>query len=191
MKYPLKISLCGMGGQGIILSAVILGTTAVTKNQLYATQTQSYGSEARGGQCQAELIIDRVPIHSPVAEKKDVLIALFQEAYAKYIGTLEEDGILIYDPDLVTDLTRQVKRTYALPATQLATELGSRMSANMIVLGYIAGAFHMYTKEQLIETVTEETNPKFLEINLKAVETGYQYALTHMDPEQEGADEAF
>lgn len=191
MKYPLKISLCGMGGQGIILSAVILGTTAVTKNHLYATQTQSYGSEARGGQCQAELIIDQAPINSPVAEKKDVLIALFQEAYSKYIDTLEEDGVLIYDPDLVTNLTRQVKRTYALPATQLATELGSRMSANMIVLGYIAGAFHMYTKEQLIETVTEETNPKFLEINLKAVETGYAYALAHMAPEQEGADEAF
>lgn len=179
MNYPLKISLCGMGGQGIILSAVILGTTAVTKNNLYATQIQSYGSEARGGQCQAELIIDRRPINSPVADKKDLLIVLFQEAYEKYIGTLRDDGILIYDPDLVTNLTREIKNSYALPATQLATELGSRMSANMIVLGYIAKAFDFYTKEQLIEVVAAETNPRFLEINQKAIELGYEYAENH------------
>ena len=70
LAYPQKISLCGFGGQGIILSAVILGTTAVTKGDLYAVQTQSYGSEARGGQCQAELIIDKKPINSPIAETK-------------------------------------------------------------------------------------------------------------------------
>ena len=50
MKDPQRITLCGMGGQGIILSAVILGTAAVTRGKKYAVQTQSYGSEARGGQ---------------------------------------------------------------------------------------------------------------------------------------------
>ena len=54
VTYPQRITLCGFGGQGIILSAVILGTAAVTKGNLYAVQTQSYGSEARGGQCPAE-----------------------------------------------------------------------------------------------------------------------------------------
>ncbi|MFR3030703.1 MAG: 2-oxoacid:acceptor oxidoreductase family protein [Blautia sp.] len=78
LAYPQKISLCGFGGQGIILSAVILGTTAVTKGNLYAVQTQSYGSEARGGQCQAELIIDREKINSPIAETKNLLVALFR-----------------------------------------------------------------------------------------------------------------
>lgn len=179
MNYPLKISLCGMGGQGIILSAIVLGTTAVTKNGLYATQTQSYGSEARDGQCQAELIIDTKPINSPVSEKKDILIALFQEAYEKYIDTLSEDGVLIYDPDLVSRLGRTVKHTHALPATQLATELGNRMAANMIVLGYAAYAFQFYTMEQLREVITSETNPKFLEMNLKAADLGYEYAKQH------------
>jgi len=59
MKYPLHISLCGFGGQGIVLASVVLGTAVVTKGNLFAVQTQSYGSEARGGQCQAELIIDK------------------------------------------------------------------------------------------------------------------------------------
>ena len=47
LQYPQKITLCGFGGQGIILTAVMLGTAAVTKGGLYAVQTQSYGSEAR------------------------------------------------------------------------------------------------------------------------------------------------
>ena len=98
VAYPQRITLCGFGGQGIILSAVILGTTAVTKGDLYAVQTQSYGSEARGGQCQAELIIDKKAINSPVAEKKNLLVAMFQTAYEKYIPTLEEDGVLVIDP---------------------------------------------------------------------------------------------
>jgi Pyruvate/2-oxoacid:ferredoxin oxidoreductase gamma subunit len=68
---------------------------------LHAVQTQSYGSEARGGQCQAELIIDREPILSPVAQKKDLLLAMFSEAYHKYIHDLKEDGVLVYDTDLV------------------------------------------------------------------------------------------
>lgn len=180
MDYPVKISLCGMGGQGIILTAVVMGTTMVKKNGLYATQTQSYGSEARGGQCQAELIIDREPINSPVAEKKDILVALFQEAYEKYIDSLKPDGILIYDPDLVSELKKPVARSYALPATQMATQLGNRMSANMIVLGYLSAVFDLFTKEQLVEVVKTETNPRFLASNLEAVEAGHAFGLAQL-----------
>ena len=112
VAYPQRITLCGFGGQGIILSAVILGTTAVTKGDLYAVQTQSYGSEARGGQCQAELIIDKKAINSPVAEKKNLLVAMFQTAYEKYIPTLEEDGVLVIDPGLVTNQTCPIANTF-------------------------------------------------------------------------------
>ena len=138
MKYPQRITLCGMGGQGIILSAVLLGTTAVTKANKYAVQTQSYGSEARGGQCQAELIIDRSPINSPIAPKKNLLVALFQTAYEKYIDDLEEDGVLVIDPQLVTRQTRKVAHTFEVPATQIAVDLGNRMAANMVMLGFLS-----------------------------------------------------
>ena len=134
LQYPQKITLCGFGGQGIILTAVMLGTAAVTKGGLYAVQTQSYGSEARGGQCQAELIIDKTPINSPVAQEKNLLVALFQSAYEKYIPTLDENGVLVIDPQLVTDLTRPIAHTFAVPATQIAVDLGNRMAANMVVL---------------------------------------------------------
>ncbi|HOE56881.1 MAG TPA: 2-oxoacid:acceptor oxidoreductase family protein [Bacillota bacterium] len=176
MKYPQHISLCGFGGQGIILSAVILGTAAVTKGKLYAVQTQSYGSEARGGQCQAELIIDNKPINSPVAQTKNLLIALYQDAYDKYIETLEDDGVLVIDPGLVTNLTRNIKHTFEVPATQIAVDLGNRMVANMVTLGFISECCGIVDKEHLLEIVTNSVPSRFVELNHKAINAGIEYA---------------
>ena len=179
VAYPQRITLCGFGGQGIILSAVILGTTAVTKGNKYAVQTQSYGSEARGGQCQAELIIDERAINSPVAEKKNLLVAMFQTAYEKYIPTLEEDGVLVIDPVLVTNITRPIKNTFEVPATQIAVDLGNRMAANMVMLGFLSEALGIIGHQDLLDVVKDTVNPRFVELNFKAVEAGAAYAKEH------------
>ncbi len=179
VTYPQRITLCGFGGQGIILSAVILGTTAVTRGDLYAVQTQSYGSEARGGQCQAELIIDRKPINSPVAEKKNLLVAMFQTAYEKYIPTLEEDGVLVIDPGLVTELVRPIRTTFEVPATQIAVDLGNRMAANMVMLGFLSESMGIIGHQDLLDVVKDTVNPRFTELNFQAVEAGAAYAKEH------------
>jgi 2-oxoglutarate ferredoxin oxidoreductase subunit gamma len=176
VRYPQHISLCGFGGQGIVLSAVILGTAAVTKANLHAVQTQSYGSEARGGQCQAELIIDDKPINSPVAEHKNLLVALFQDAYNKYIPTLKDDGVLIYDVGLVTKLTRDIKQSFAIPATQIAVDLGNRMVANMVVLGFVSECCGILKKEDLEAVVVDNVPSRFADLNIRAVEAGVKYA---------------
>lgn len=173
---PLHIGLCGFGGQGIILSAVILGTTEVTRRNLYAVQTQSYGSEARGGQCQAELIISDKPINSPISEKKDILIALFQTALDKYLPTLKSEGTLIIDPKLVTNTYSTNARTLEIPATEIAINLGNRLAANMVVLGFFLEATKLFSKEDLIEVVKESVSERYLELNLKAVDAGISYA---------------
>ena len=179
LAYPQKISLCGFGGQGIILSAVILGTAAVTKGNLYAVQTQSYGSEARGGQCQAEVIIDSKPINSPIAEKKNLLVALFQTAYEKYIYDLEDEGVLVLDPQLVTGIVKPIRNTFEIPATQIAVDLGNRMCANMVVLGFLSECLGTVSREDLLETVKETVNPRFVELNFAAVDAGINYAKEH------------
>lgn len=180
MKYPQNVLLCGMGGQGIILSAVILGTAAVTKNGKYAVQTQSYGSEARGGQCQAELIIDEQPIVSPVAGKKDVMVAMFQEAYDKYISTLDEEGLLIYDSALVGDLRQPVANACPVPATDIAVKLGNRMAANMVMLGFMCEYTGCVSNQALKDTVSSLVSEKFLELDLQAVDKGIEYARSLM-----------
>lgn len=173
---PLNIGLCGFGGQGIILTSVILGTAQVTKKNRYVAQTQSYGSEARGGQCQAELIISDKPINSPMAEKKDILIAMFQSALNEYFPTLKDDGILIIDPDLVTEVPKTNAKVIEVKATEIATELGNRVAANMVVLGFIQESTGLMEKEDLIDIVKDSVPNKFLELNLNAIDAGRKLA---------------
>lgn len=181
MNYPINISMCGFGGQGIVLLSVLLGTAAVTEKNLYAVQTQSYGSEARGGQCQAELILNKAPINSPVAEKKDILVCMFQDAYDRYISTVKEDGTLILDHHLVTKQTRKIKNTFEVPATEIAVGLGNRMAANMVMLGFICEAAQLMGREDLFNVIRNEVAPKFVELNLKAVDAGIEFAkANHM-----------
>lgn len=176
IEYPQRITLCGFGGQGIVLSSVILGTTAVTKGHLFAVQTASYGSEARGGECQAELIIDEKPINSPTTQKKNLLVALFQTAYQKYIPTLEENGVLIIDPDLVNHITRPIEKTIEVPATQIAVDTGNRVVANMVMLGFMSESLGLIKKEELVEVVTNTVNERFHDLNIRAIEAGADYA---------------
>ena len=173
----ITVQFCGFGGQGIILSSVILGAAAVTKAGLNACQTQSYGSEARGGECQAEVIISANPIDSPVADQSDILVAMSQSAYSRYIGRLRSGGTLIYDPELVDwGKAREDIQVISVPATQVASEIGAKLSANMVMLGFLQQATGMFEKENLYSAIEENVKQRFIEVNLKAAGKGIELA---------------
>ena len=169
---PLSIRFSGFGGQGIILISVILGTAAVTKKGLCVVQTQSYGSEARGGQCQAELIISDKPIHSPSTKNKDILVSLSQGGLNRYIDTLKSDGILILDPKLVVERVPKNFTVYQVPATETAIKIGNRIAANMVMLGFLQPLLNLVSEDDLKSVISETIKEKFLEINLRAFNSG-------------------
>ena len=173
-----SIRFCGFGGQGIILSAVVLGEALVLQRGLYAAQTQSYGSEARGGQCQSELMVSDQPILTPIRSHNDILIAMFQTAFNSYIGSLQENGTLFVDAELVPDLSglKSKATVHKVPATETAIGLGNKMAANMVMLGYFAGATEMITLEQLDAALRENVKEKFLELNRQAIKSGFDLA---------------
>jgi 2-oxoglutarate ferredoxin oxidoreductase subunit gamma len=166
------IQFCGFGGQGIVLSSVIFGAAAVTMAGLNAVQTQSYGSEARGGECQAELILADGPIHSPLADKVDVLVAMSQLALDRYLGRLKAGGTLIYDPELVAQPDRDDIQRLAVPATAIASGLGAKIAANMVVLGFLQQATGLISEDDLRETIRLNVPVKFLDVNLRAAASG-------------------
>jgi len=180
MRNPVNLQFCGFGGQGIILSAVILGTAAVKEAGLNALQTQSYGSEARGGQCQAELIVSPEPINSPLADHVDILIAMSQSALDRYLDRLRPGGILLIDPGLVATPERSdikiAKVPAKVPATQTASEIGPKIIANMVVLGFVQQATGLISEADLYQAIRENVPAKFLEVNLKAAKCGMELA---------------
>ena len=173
---PLSVRISGFGGQGIILVAGILGTTMVRHGNLYVVQTQSYGSEARGGECQSELIISDKPINSPTTEYKDIFVSLFQSALDKYLYTLKKKGILIVDPKLVTNIPSADASIYKVPATEMAIESGNRIAANMVILGFLQKLFKRTNAENFREVIRSTVKKKFIDINLKAFNAGVNFA---------------
>ena len=87
--------------------------------------------------------------------------------------------MLVLDPDLVSKQVREVKHTFAVPATQIAVDLGNRMAANMVMLGFLGECLGILKEEDMIDVVKHNVSPRFVELNIKAVQAGVDYAKTH------------
>ena len=96
-----EIRVSGFGGQGIITAGYILGKAAALFDKRHVTLTKSYGPESRGGASSAQVIISDAEINYPRLTRPELLVAMSQEAYAKYVGELASGGLLLIDEDLI------------------------------------------------------------------------------------------
>jgi 2-oxoglutarate ferredoxin oxidoreductase subunit gamma len=187
-----EIRIAGFGGQGVILSAIVIGKAASILDSGFATMTQSFGPEARGGACSAQVIIDSKPVLYPYVTNPDILIVMSQEAYTKFAPELKEGGTLIVEQDLVKiSGLSSAGRVYSAPATRLAEELGKRMVLNIVMVGFTAAVTNLIDREALRKAVGDSVPPAFRELNLKAFDRGYEYGVQTLQTTQEtGFDEA-
>jgi 2-oxoglutarate ferredoxin oxidoreductase subunit gamma len=176
-----ELRIGGFGGQGVILSAVILGKAASIQQGAFATMTQNFGPEARGGACSAQLLLSNQPVLYPYVTQPDILIVLSQEAYSKFAPELREGGTLIIEQDLVrvTDLPRST-RVYSCPATRLAEELGKRMVLNSVMIGFFTAVTDILEKDAVRKAIEGSVPSNFREMNLKAFEKGFDYGVTSL-----------
>jgi 2-oxoglutarate ferredoxin oxidoreductase subunit gamma len=176
-----EIRIAGFGGQGVILSAQVLGKAASIYQGAFATMTQSFGPEARGGACSAQLLLSADPILYPYVTKPDILVVMSQEAYSRFTPELKNDGMLIVEQDLVrvTDLPSH-PRVYSIPATRLAEELGKRMVLNIVMVGFFTAVTRLLDAEAVRQAVASSVPENFRELNLKAFDRGFDYGSTGM-----------
>ena len=168
-----QIMLCGSGGQGIVLAGVMLGHAAF-KDGKWVTSMNSYGAASRGGECRAEVVISDRPISFPHIIEADILIAMYQIAYNRYIGRVKrEGGIVIYDDRFVSPEEIEGLRYVSVPATRMAIDrLNDKIAANVIMLGAVAEITQVVTKESLKSAVEENVPQRLRGLNLKAVGIG-------------------
>jgi 2-oxoglutarate ferredoxin oxidoreductase subunit gamma len=162
----------------VILSAIILGNAASIHQGAYATMTQNFGPEARGGACSAQLLLSNEPILYPYVTQPDIMVVMSQEAYTRFVPELKEGGTLIVEQDLVhiTDLPRQT-RVYSCPATRLAEELGKKMVLNSVMVGFFAAVTKLLDADSVRKAVADSVPANFRELNLKAFEKGFDYGI--------------
>ncbi len=171
-----EIKLGGFGGQGIILAGYILGKAASIYDGKNSTLTQSYGPESRGGACAASVVIDDAPIDYPQVIDPDVIVVLSQEAYGTYAKNRPKKAVLLIDEDLVELKNEpQEAKILAIPATRYAEELGRKIVANMVMIGFIVSTTGVISADAAKQAITT-TVPKGTEkLNLNAFERGYQH----------------
>ena len=185
-----QIRIAGFGGQGVILSAIVLGKAASIHQNAFATMTQSFGPEARGGSCSAQLILSDSPILYPYVTRPDILIVMSQEAYSRFVPELKDGGTLIVERDLVrVDKHAERLKVYSIGATRIAEELGKRMVLNSVMVGFFTAVTHLLDPEAVRKAVADSVPSSFREINLKAFDKGLEYARAdfgaHPSPEIE------
>ena len=172
-----EIRIAGFGGQGVVLSGMIIGQAASIHDKGYATLTQSYGPEARGGSGTSEVIISKEPVGYPYVQNPDVLIILSQEAYTKFGKNASPSTLTIIDPDLVKPDPSQNPPPLEVPATRMARDMGRAVVANIIMLGYLAAVSDIVTPKALKSSVLSSVPKGTEEFNTQAFETGYNYGL--------------
>lgn len=169
-----EIRFAGFGGQGILLAANLIGKAAAIHEGGYATMTQNYGPEARGGASSAQLVISDEPILYPYVTREDILVALSQEAYARFSPNIKPNGMLIVEEDLVrvSEVPPGVS-VFGLPATRIAEELGKKVVLNLVMVGFFAALSRLFKEESYRKAITESVPKALLDLNLKAFDAGF------------------
>src|SRR5512146_1366913 len=157
-----EIRIAGFGGQGVILSGLILSIAAGVHENLEVAQTQSYGPESRGGACRAEVVISDEEIDYIKPMDPDALVAMSQPALDTYLKDIDKGrAAILVDSSLVTNVPDGVAHLYQVPVTDIAEKkLGKRMVANMVMLGALSAITGFVGYDALAKSVSQTVPPK-------------------------------
>ena len=174
-----EVIIAGFGGQGIMLTGKLLAQTAMEAGK-EVTYMPSYGAEVRGGTANCMVVIAEKKIACPVVGKPDSLIVLNKASLNKFGPRLKNNGLLIMNSSLIDtepNLDDSIE-IVPVPADELAVELGSPKSANMVALGAYLQKRGQLTADgaaQALPDVLAKRYHKTLPVNTKALHRGAEF----------------
>lgn len=180
-----QIRFAGFGGQGIVLAGKILGQAAAIHEGANAVMTQSYGPEARGGACSADVVTSAGRIHYPRVTRPGILVLMSEEAARTYGPKAAENALVLVNEDLVKTVPDAAGlRVLQIPATKIAERLGRKIMANIVMLGFFAAVAGVVGREAMKQAVLESIPPGTEKMNLAAFEAGFEYGAALERPAQ-------
>ncbi len=171
-----EIRITGFGGQGVVLAGHIIGRACAIHADFNATMIQSFGPEARGSACSATLVVAAEEVLYPYIQTPDIFVVMSTEGYEKFGATLKEDGLLIFERDLVEPQVRPGQRACGIPSTRIAESLGRTIVQNIVMVGFFAGVTDLVGESAMREAVLGSVPVGTEELNLQAFEKGLEYA---------------
>lgn len=179
-SFQEEVIIAGFGGQGVILAGRLLAQTAMNAGK-EVTFMPSYGAEVRGGTANSMVVIADEPIASPLVSRPASLIAMNKASLNKFASAVKSGGLLIMNSSMI-DCKPNVDKSIdvlAVPADDIAVELGSQKSANMVVLGaYLQrrGLFSVDAAAKSLPDVLSERYHKTIPLNIEAMQRGADFA---------------
>lgn len=169
-----ELRLSGSGGQGIILASIILADIALQTGKNVA-QSQSYGPEARGGLCKAEVIVSDEKIGYTKVINPTLLLSLTQESLNKYAQAIDDECLLVVDSSLKVGENVKYKKLYQFPILECAkTKVGKAMTANIVAVGALSKVLGFNDEEMIKEVVLRYIPKGTEELNIKALNEGFK-----------------
>jgi 2-oxoglutarate ferredoxin oxidoreductase subunit gamma len=172
-----EIMFAGFGGQGVVTAGYITGQAAAVYDDKESTLTRVYGPEARGSACYSGVVVDEEEIDYPYLLTPEIMVIMSQEAYEKFLPQLLDGGVLLIDSSIVkSDEQAEKYKLYRVPATQIAEEMGARVVANVVMLGFVGRIWDGVSSNGLRESVKANVPRRHLDLNLRAFERGIELA---------------
>jgi len=171
----LRLVFSGSGGQGIITAGIVLAEAAVLYENKMATQTQSYGPEARGGATRCDVIISDSEIFFPKVIQPNILVCLTQEAYMKYHDMVRPGGMIITDIRYVTALQNVDSRQVELSLHQGVMDvMGHAKAYNICALGAVLGLTDIVSPDSVLNVLKKRFPDTDQSVNRKALFLGVE-----------------
>lgn len=173
-----QILIAGFGGQGVLFAGKFLAYKGLIADK-QVSWLPSYGPEMRGGTANCSVIISDIPVGSPIVTAPDVLVAMNLPSLKKYENDVVSGGIIIVDSALIAEkVARDDVTTYYVPATKMANDEGFSTLANMILMGKLMKVCENIGFDGTEETIKKVVPPRkadLIDVNLKALKTGYDF----------------
>ena len=170
-----EIVVAGFGGQGVMLMGQLL-TEAGMNSGMSVTWLPSYGPEMRGGTANCSVMLSDAPIGSPIASQPSAAIVMNVQSFDKFEPTIQPNGLLLINSSLIDKTsTRTDVRQFAIPANEIAIELGDARVANMVMLGAFLGASQALSLDSVMAALEKKLpahRRNLLPMNRLALERG-------------------
>jgi 2-oxoglutarate ferredoxin oxidoreductase subunit gamma len=189
---PVSLRFAGIGGQGNILMGIVLAKTLIKEGK-WVVQSQSYAAQVRGGPSHCDVLYSDEWIDYPKAENFDLLFALHPSAIIRHYQLLKKNGILFIDTSLMgseefscfspenipqgfpIEICRITRKIMGYPFSKRSIEeFQTEIVSNMMGLGALVKVTGVVSLDTLKETVKGTVKKKYIDLNLKAIDFGYQ-----------------
>ena len=174
-----QLLIAGFGGQGVLFAGKFIAYKGLMEEK-EVSWLPSYGPEMRGGTANCSIILSDEPVGSPIVSTPDVLIAMNLPSLDKYEDATASGGTIIIDSTLIgRKVERSDVKAFYIPATKMANDAGIPTLANMIMMGKMIKETGIVRFDDVVDTLKKVVSAKranLLELNIKALEAGYNYA---------------